>query len=143
MRYLIFLFFAVSMSLQAGSIQKWVDEDGNVHYGDAPPAAVKSQTVRVQSAPSNPGKPLPRLSDENGEGDGGGNAAAESDNATAEASPEQAAAKCERARSDLNIINTNTNIQLKQPDGTTRYLTGEEVDQYRRKAEADIAQYCS
>ena len=142
MRYLIYLLFAVSMSLQAGTIQKWVDEDGNVHYGDAPPAAAKSETVRVHSAPSNPGKPLPRLGDENSDDDSSGNTASDSGGATAEASPEQSAAKCERARSDLNIINTNTNIQLKQPDGTTRYLTGEEVDQYRKKAEADIAQHC-
>ena len=61
MRYLIYLILAISTSLNAGSIQKWTDENGNVHYGDAPPVKTKSENVRVQSAPSNPGKALPRL----------------------------------------------------------------------------------
>jgi hypothetical protein len=32
------LIVCASFSLSAGSVQKWVDEDGNVHYGDQPPA---------------------------------------------------------------------------------------------------------
>ena len=49
MRYLIYplvgLILAISTSLNAGTIQKWVDDKGNVHYGDAPPVEVKSENV--------------------------------------------------------------------------------------------------
>jgi len=68
MRYLIFLILVVSTSLHAGTIQKWVDENGNVHYGDAPPVSTKTENISVQSAPSNPGKALPRLSTEETDG---------------------------------------------------------------------------
>ena len=56
MRYLTYLVLVVSTSLNAGTIHKWVDENGNVHYGDAPPVKTKTENVRVQAAPSNPGK---------------------------------------------------------------------------------------
>ena len=62
MRFLIFLALLVTVPLQAGTIKKWVDEEGNVYYGDSPPISVKTENVRVLSAPSNPGKALPRLS---------------------------------------------------------------------------------
>ena len=62
MRYLIYLTLLASASLNAGSIHKWTDADGNVFYGDTPPVSAKTEGVRVQSAPSNPGKALPRLS---------------------------------------------------------------------------------
>jgi hypothetical protein len=52
MRYLTYLVLVVSTSLNAGTIHKWVDENGNVHYGDAPPVKTKTENVRVQSASS-------------------------------------------------------------------------------------------
>jgi hypothetical protein len=46
MRYLIYLTLLASTSLNAGSIQKWTDADGNVFYGDAPPVSVKTEDVQ-------------------------------------------------------------------------------------------------
>ncbi len=141
MRYLICLILVVSTSLHAGTIHKWVDENGNVHYGDAPPASTKSESISVQSAPSNPGKALPRLSTEQADGatGAGGDAAADPE----EVSDEQAQSICESAQNDLNIINTNTNIQLKQADGTTRPLSPDEIDQRRAKSQAEVDRYCN
>ena len=62
MRMIICLLIMTSSSLFAGSIHKWVDDDGNIYYGDAPPFTVETELVRVLSAPSNPGRALPRLS---------------------------------------------------------------------------------
>ena len=130
MRYLICLLLAVSTSLGAGSIQKWVDEDGNVHYGDAPPASMKTETVRVQRAPSNPGKALPRLSDE-------------PEAAASEVSAEEASTACQNARNDLEVIATNTRIRLQETDGNVRYLSEEEIAQRKAIAEADVERFCN
>ena len=140
MRYLIYLILVVSTSLHAGTIHKWIDEDGNVHYSDAPPAATKTEGVRVQSAPSNPGKPLPRLTDE---GDDSAAAGAAAGTDQQEVANEQSAAICERARADLDILNNNTNIRLQQADGTSRDLDQTEVDQRRTKAQAEVSRYCN
>ena len=136
MRYLIYLILAISTSLTAGTIHKWIDEDGNVHYGDTPPVSSKTESVRVLSKPSNPGKALPRLtSPENAEQAAG--------QQQKQASAEQAKIVCENARQDLQVINNTSRIRLKEPDGTTRFLTAEEISERKAQTEADIAKYCN
>ena len=139
MRYFIYLILMVSTSLSAGTIQKWVDENGNVHYGDAPPVSAKTEKVRVQSAPTNPGKKLPRLND-NGDGQqGAAGQTAEQGNETTAA---QAREACETARNDLLVIDSNSRIRLRQPDGSSRYLTEAEIAQRRAMAQEDIKNFC-
>lgn len=144
MRYSIFLMLLASMSLNAGSIHKWVDDEGNVHYGDSPPASAKTEGVRVQAAPSNPGKALPRLSTS-----GTGNDANTGDT-TSTGSPagdgdipeDQAKIACDNAQEDLRIIGSSSRIKLRNSDGSTRYMTTEEIEERKTQAEADVERFC-
>jgi hypothetical protein len=140
MRYLIYLTLLASTSLTAGSIQKWTDENGNVFYGDTPPVSTKTEGVRVQSAPSNPGKALPRLSSpDSGEAAGNDSPASDGgDNLTVA----QSKVACDNAQQDLEVIQTSSRVKLELADGTTRYLTPEEIDQRKARAEADIKNFC-
>ncbi len=141
MRKLIWLTCFVLAPLQAGEIHKWVDSEGNVHYGDAPPVNATTQSVRVQRAPSNPGRSLPRLLNDDAE------AGQEETSGTAarsgpdpDDSPEEIA--CKNAQEDLQIIGSSSRIRLQNADGTSRYMTAEEIDSRRSQAEADVQQYC-
>ncbi|MDH3633781.1 MAG: DUF4124 domain-containing protein [Gammaproteobacteria bacterium] len=140
MRYLIYLMLLTSMSLNAGTIHKWVDEEGNTHYGDAPPVTAKTEGVRVQSAPSNPGKALPRLSspDSSQATAGGSGDAAQNENVP----EDQARVACEKAQEDLKIINNSNRIKLRSVDGSTRYMTSEEIEERKTQSEADIERFC-
>jgi len=142
MRYSIFLILLTSMSLHAGSIHKWTDEEGNVHYGDSPPVSAKTEGVRVQSAPSNPGKALPRLgspdSAKSSAGSGTTNTAAQ-DGAVPE---DQAKVACDNAQEDLKIIGSSSRIKLRNTDGSTRYMTTEEIEERKTQAEADVERFC-
>jgi len=137
MRYLIYLTLLASTSLNAGSIHKWTDADGNVFYGDAPPISAKTEDVWVQSAPSNPGKALPRLSSPGGEA----GAAATAGNGNA-VPADQAKIACDNAQNDLEIIQSSSRVKLKLADGSTRYLTTEELDERRAQAESEIERFC-
>ncbi len=141
MRYLICLIpVLLSASVMAGSIHKWVDEDGNVHYGDAPPVSAKTESVSVQSAPSNPGRSLPRLSSP---GESGGSAATDTAAGDAAGVPkDQAQVACDQARQDLKVIKSSSRVKLRSADGSTRYMTTEEIDQRKQQAEADVKQFC-
>ena len=141
MRYSIFLALLASMSLHAGSIHKWVDEEGNVHYGDSPPAKVKTEGVRVQSAPSNPGKALPRLSTSGTESTSGTTSTGSPEN-DAEVPEDQAKIACDNAREDLRIIGNSSRIKLRMADGSTRYMTTEEIEERKTQAEADVERFC-
>jgi hypothetical protein len=139
MRYLIYLILAISTSLNAGSIQKWTDENGNVHYGDVPPVTTKSENVRVQSAPSNPGKALPRLdSSDDSDQAAGGN---DEDNKQ-EVSEEEASKNCASARADLDVINNSIRIKLQEPDGNVRYLNESEIAERKAAAQAQVSRFC-
>lgn len=141
MRYSIFLILLASMSLNAGSIHKWVDSDGNVHYGDSPPLKTKTEGVRVQSAPSNPGKALPRLGSQDtstsSDGSSAGNAADET-----QVPEDQAKAACDAAQDDLKVIGSSNRIKLKSADGSSRYMTTEEIEERKIQAEADVERFC-
>ena len=142
MRYLICLIpVLLSASAMAGSIHKWVDEEGNVHYGDAPPVSAKTESVRVQSAPTNPGRSLPRLSTSEDSGEAGDATAAAGD--AGGVPKDQAQIACEQARQDLKVIKSSSRVKLRSADGSTRYMTTEEIDQRRQQAEADVQQFCN
>lgn len=134
MRYLIYLTLLASTSLNAGSIHKWTDADGNVFYGDAPPISAKTEDVWVQSAPSNPGKALPRLSTQ------GSDSATPTSDDTVPA--DQAKVACDNANKDLQIIQSSDRVKLQLADGSTRYLTSEEIDERRAQAESEIQRFC-
>jgi hypothetical protein len=138
MRYLIYLILTVTTSLSAGTIHKWVDENGNVYYGDAPPISAKSENVRVQSAPSNPGKALPRLSTSDKDSKD-----TELTKKQKQEDETQASIVCENAREDLQVISNSSRIRLKQPDGSTRFLSADEIAERKAAAEADIDRYCN
>lgn len=139
MRYLIYLMLLTSMSLNAGTIHKWVDDEGNTHYGDAPPVSAKTEGVRVQSAPSNPGKALPRLSSpDSPQATAGGS----SDAAKNGVPEDQARIACEKAQEDLRIITNSSRVKLRSADGSTRYMTTEEIEERRTESEDDIERFC-
>jgi hypothetical protein len=141
MRYLIYLALMASMSVQAATIKKWVDEEGNVHYGDSPPLSVETENVHVLSAPSNPGKALPRLGNTGGDGAASGSASAGGQEQN-KVPADQARIACEKAQEDLQVINRSSRIKLRSADGSTRYMTTEEIEERKAQAEADVKQFC-
>jgi len=138
MRYLIYLTLLFSTSLFAGSIQKWVDDEGNVHYGDAPPISAKTKEVRVIGAPSDPGKALPRLSTSGSDT----TASSEDSDDSSQVPEDQAKAACDNAQNDLKVIKGSNRIKLKSADGTTRYMTTEEIEERRKSSEEDVEKFC-
>ncbi|MDJ0776474.1 MAG: DUF4124 domain-containing protein [Gammaproteobacteria bacterium] len=140
MRFALVPILLLAGAVHAGSIHKWVDEDGNVHYGDAPPVSAKTENVRVLSAPSNPGRALPRLGGSGGdENAAAGTAAAASDDTVP---ADQARIACEQAQEDLAVINRSSRIKLRGADGSERFLSTEEIAERKQRAEADIDRFC-
>ena len=136
MRYLSILIILIATSLHAGSIQKWVDEEGNVHYGDAPPVNADTQSIRVQSAPTNPGRALPRLDTSS---DSSASDASEDEDAQV---ADQKKINCDRANRNLSTLTSGGRIKLTEPDGNSRYLDAQEIAERTIQAENDVKTYC-
>jgi hypothetical protein len=132
-------------SLNAAGIQKWIDESGQVHYGDSPPTQVNTESVRISRPPTNPGPPLPRLRNENptqAEADTPDPEQAQPDSNIPQPTPDQAAEFCEQARKDLNVLNNSQRIRLRSTDGGSRFMTDEERETRKEQTQADIDRYC-
>jgi len=148
MKHLVCLFMLISSSVYAGSIQKWIDDEGNTHYGDVPPPSVHTDEIRVDVAPSNPGKPLPRL--ETSDPESGTSESSTTDSSSpggAEPDPEmtddQAKAICKQAHQEIKYLNNARHrAKVRYPDGTSRHLPKEERIARREQANQDIEDYC-
>jgi len=146
MKYLVCLLALISSSAYADGIYKWVDDDGNTHYGDVPPPSVHTEELRVDVVPSNTGKALPRLET----GDPGssntsssGSASPHSAEPVAEMTADQANAICKQAHYDKKVLNNSKRrSRVRTPDGGYRRMTTEERKVYRKQSEQDIKQYC-
>jgi hypothetical protein len=148
MKHLVWLFILISSSVYAADIYTWVDEEGETHYGDAPPMSVHSEEVRVDVAPNNPGEPLPRL----GAGDAESSAPDSSTTASntpdsaqpdSEMSDEQAAAICKQAHYERKVLNNSKRrSKVRTPDGGYRRMTLDERKSHRKQSDQDIAAYC-
>ncbi len=142
MRFLIYLTFIFFSTVNAGEILKWTDEDGNVHYGDSPPVSTSTKQVKVIGAPSNPGRALPRLGDSSTENETDTTANSDDEESTAAVPEDQAKIACENAQKDLKVIKRSNRIKLKAADGTTRFMSTEEIAERRKKTEEDIGRFC-
>jgi hypothetical protein len=148
MKYLVCLFMLISSSAYADSIYKWVDEDGNTHYGDVPPPSVHTEELRVDVVPGNPGKALPRLETSDPESSTTESSTTSSNSPDgAEPDPEmtddQANAICEEAHREIKVLNNSKHrSRVRNSDGTSSHLSGEKRKAYREQANQDIKEFC-
>ncbi|MEP5765079.1 MAG: DUF4124 domain-containing protein [Halieaceae bacterium] len=126
---------------------KWVDVRGNPHHSDRPPPAgveyefVSTDTgmhrrVSAEESRANaengsmaPGMPPPSAA--------GPNAAEE------QVKIEKDPALCDQAKANLDTLNSKARVRIRDPDGTIRYLTQEEKNVQRQKANDMITVHCN
>jgi hypothetical protein len=144
MKRLLILTFLVATSSQAAGIKKWIDDNGQIHYGDSPPVKTKIEDIRVSRPPSDPGKPLPRLSGQKpaatGQQQQAGTQQQGSD--APQYTEEQSKELCERAKKDQNTLNTSDTIRLRSSDGKIRVMSDAEKAERKAQAQKDIDQFC-
>ena len=148
MKYLVCLLILISSSAYADKIYKWVDGDGNTHYGDVPPPSVHTEELRVDVVPSDPGKALPRLETSDPESSATdssttGSASPDSTEPDPEMSDDQAESICKQAHREIKYLNNAKHrSRVRNPDGTTRHINTEERKARREQAKQDIKDYC-
>lgn len=134
------LLLALSASAMAGQIYKWVDAQGNTHFGAQPPEGQQAAEVNPNITQPKVAPPtLPKLDTQ------------KEDTKQEELDQEakQAAAKrekelatyCERIRKDLAQMKANPRVLVKVGDDTRR-LTEEERQERMGKSEASIKENC-
>lgn len=143
MKRLLILLFFISCGSHAAGIKKWTDENGQVHYGDSPPAKTQSESVRVNRPPSDPGKPLPRFTGSETEEENTTETVDTSEqDSLPETTPEQATELCAQAKKDIATLRRSNRIRIKSTDGKVHYMTPEEIQERKKQSQEDIDQFC-
>lgn len=125
---------------------RWKDDQGEIHFTQQPPLGRNYEFVESRSGASfnSPGSPA-QPAEENTSADG---ASSVDQEATArpekmEILPAKNPAVCAQARSNLQSLQNNAaRIRMTDADGNTRFLTAEEKEQQRARAQEAIRIHC-
>ena len=139
--------FAVSTAALASDIYKWVDEDGNVHYGDKP-IGTQSERMAIASSATDPA----RVNAATRATADARTAAAErreeriaDEAARAEqrAEAEQRAQQCADARAAMQRFITARRVYQEDENGERVYLDDAERQAARDRVENQISEHCN
>jgi hypothetical protein len=131
------LLLALPLLATAGNVYKWVDAQGQVHYGQTPPDGVKA----INQSGAKPGvtteaPPAPKVE-----------VAAEPAAKPAEKPAESAedkAKRCSAAKDRIAFLEEKTarRLSVKQADGTDARMTDEEFEARLNKAKQEASGSC-
>ncbi len=122
--------------VSAQTYYKWMDANGTVHYGEAPPPAKNVTTLRVNAGNSVivSAKSLPASATSS---DGAGTGAL----GMAEVQYRQQA--CAAARKDVTVAESNVMLVSAKDATTAHRLTSDERIQAQKDAQIRVSQYCA
>jgi len=144
------LLFLVILSISNycySGIYKWVDEEGNVHYGQQRPASAKAEQMRVQSYAPEDTSSYKRPALNSGDKDNT-DKSANSDAETPEKKPETKAEKkqrmaaCAQARKNLTRMQSIGRIRSKDKDGNASFISQKQKEQKMQQSRDLISKHC-
>ncbi len=121
----IAVFYASAIT--AGEYYRWMDEQGVTHYGSTPPQGVDAELVSTyDDAPTKEPK------------------SSENDiQRQQQAMRNQREQECASEKSRLSTLKTSgTRIRMRQEDGSSRYLTADEIQKEIEQSEQFIKEAC-
>lgn len=131
----------------AGKIYKWVDSQGQVHYGERPPTANQADEVKIHKGPA-PSAPTSAAASQTPSASDFLEAKAKERKEKAEAGEKANKAKeiakknCDNARASMHSLNQGGRRYVMQPDGQRKYLDDADVQKRKQEAQAAIDKWC-
>lgn len=145
-------------ALPAAKIYKWVDEQGNVHYGERPPVK-NAEEMHIRKAPAAPPAAAPGAANPAGEEAAATDPGSKRDKllegfaeerANKKKAEEQAAKEkelrdknCAQARNNLASQQLGGRRFIMTESGEQKFLSDEESAQRLQQAQQDVAEWCN
>lgn len=120
---------------------KWMDESGNVTYGDHPPMGVDAEEIRISTGTSSSRSNTAdssAVAPTAAEPAGGKTQGAEQSGV----SPEKAKALCEQARNNLEVLQNHALIRQTDENGEVLILNDDQKQEQINTAKTIITDYC-
>ncbi len=139
-----FLTGAVLFNVAHAGVYTWVDENGQVHFGDSPQKNVQSERVKIQASPALDPETLKRLAERKRYID-----ARQKEKNTAQAmrekSEERAAVdkeNCEKIKARLSVLERGGRMYSLNKKGERHYLEDSERQAALLATQQDVNKYC-
>ena len=141
------LTLALSSAAIAGDIYKWVDEDGNVHYGDKPAASTQAERMDIDSKRTDAARVTAqtqarvqaRTEAREAEAEAAANGPSEEE---LQAEAQERRQACERSRANMQRLVTSRRIYREDESGERVYLDDAEMQATRQRVEDEINKFC-
>lgn len=137
------LMLVAAVAPAQADVYRWVDEKGNVHFGDQPTEDTAPEEVKVPKYTPD-AHTLERMENQKRYMD-----ARETDREKAaeqkkkdEARAKEYADACEKSRQRLSVLESGTRLYIEK-DGERHYLTDEERVAETKETEAKVKEYCA
>lgn len=116
----------------AKKFYKWVDKDGVTHYSERPPKGKQAEVVNTYTGR---GTPPPNQAAKEKE---------EKPEEETQAAPQpiKNPEVCQSARRNLEILNRNNRVRLKDENGELTILSQEQKEKQRKTAEKAVKDHC-
>ena len=149
----IITWLALTPTLAAAAIYKWVDEQGNVQYSSEKPRDAEAEKVRVNTQPPVDRSTYRKPGQDDAKADDTAKKDAEDDKTKTPAEKRAEYAKkaesdkikkemCAEARQTLQTIEGTARVRVEGADGAVSYLNEAEIAS-RKKSEQDrVNKYC-
>lgn len=122
---------------------KWLDESGNVTYGDHPPLGVEAEEIRISTGTSSSTTNAASTSEAvSGTTPEGTPSASEPANTQPGLTPEKAKALCEQAKNNLVILKSHALIRQTDENGEVLILDEGQKQEQIDTANAIIKDFC-
>jgi hypothetical protein len=140
---LISLLFTLPLISHAG-LYKWVDEEGNVHFGDQPPEPQIAQSIDIKPAPKADPLYSERLRKQQ-------NFLEQRQEDREERQKTEAKQKqqrneeqqlCQKAKNELTRFEPRGRIYVPRPDGNHYYMDDNEKQAYLTELRRKVKMYC-
>lgn len=140
------LTLALSSAAIAGDIYKWVDEDGNVQYGDRP-VTTQVERMPIDSAPTDPARVTAqtqaRVESRTRAREAEAAAAAEGPSEEEQQTQaQQRRQQCETSRANMQRMVTSRRLYREDEAGERVYLDEAETQATRQRVEDEISEFC-
>ena len=146
-RWPVMLMIGALLPAMAGAaeVYKWVDEQGNVHFGDRPQGAeVERVQIRNASPDAQSQQRIQQLieSQEAGRQQREQDKQAQEERASQQAAAERHAEYCKQVRKNLETLKIGGRIYKSKTNGDRHYFSSEEMAAEIERLEATIAERC-
>lgn len=126
------------------AMYKWTDQNGQVQYGEHPPAGIEAKTIAAPPPPADPGvkrEPLEKQVEQM-QTDSTKREERQTEYAKKEEIAKIREENCRVARSNLVILNQGGHRLTQMPDGTYKRLLPEEKEAMIAETKKQIEQNC-